>query len=399
MTNARLKAGWRKVKFGDIAENIAVRVSPASADTDVYVGLEHLEPETLHLRRWGHPSDVEGDKLRFCKGDVIFARRRAYQRKLALAEFDGICSAHAMVIRAKPKMILPEFLPFFLQSDMFMERAIEISVGSLSPTINWRVLREQEFHLSSIEEQEHIAEILWATDDAVERWLSVSECLEATKQIMLGRAFDEGAAVNGKWKLRKLKEVATVQTGIAKGRRYSDSEPLVELPYLRVANVKDGYLDLTEIKTLPILSSEMNRYLVKDGDVLLTEGGDFDKLGRGTVWRGEISRCLHQNHVFCVRPKNGVLLPDFLSYQAASSYGKTYFLKCAKKTSNLASINSTQVKDFPVLLPPLEEQQRMIRIVKALESELFQCNEHLGLLRSLLKSYLTSIGNGKDLHV
>jgi type I restriction enzyme, S subunit len=125
-----LKPGWKMVKFGDIAQNVADRVDPTDAKTDVYVGLEHLDPSTIHLRQWGHPSEVTGQKLAFKKGDVIFGRRRAYQRKLAVAEFDGICSAHAMVVRAKPKMIQPEFLPFFLHSDMFMDRAIEISVGS-----------------------------------------------------------------------------------------------------------------------------------------------------------------------------------------------------------------------------------------------------------------------------
>ncbi|MCB1860299.1 MAG: restriction endonuclease subunit S [Gammaproteobacteria bacterium] len=170
MSTQSLKPGWKMVKFGDIAQNVAVRVDPADAKTDVYVGLEHLDPSTIYLRQWGHPSDVTGQKLAFKKGDVIFGRRRAYQRKLAVAEFDGICSAHAMVVRAKPKMILPEFLPLFLQSDMFMERAIEISVGSLSPTINWKTLREQVFPLPPLDEQKRIAEILWAADEAVEQW-------------------------------------------------------------------------------------------------------------------------------------------------------------------------------------------------------------------------------------
>lgn len=170
MSTQSLKPGWKMVKFGDIAQNVAVRVDPADAKTDVYVGLEHLDPSTIHLRQWGHPSDVTGQKLAFKKGDVIFGRRRAYQRKLAVAEFDGICSAHAMVVRAKPKMILPEFLPFFLQSDMFMERAIEISVGSLSPTINWKTLQVQEFPLPPLDEQKRIAEILWTADEAVEKW-------------------------------------------------------------------------------------------------------------------------------------------------------------------------------------------------------------------------------------
>ncbi len=188
-----LSQGWQKVKFGDIAENVAVRVEPAEAQTDVYVGLEHLDPETLHLRKWGHPSDVTGQKLAFKKGDVIFGRRRAYQRKLAVAEFDGICSAHAMVVRAKPEMILPEFLPFFLQSDMFMERAIEISVGSLSPTINWKTLRVQKFPLPPIEEQKRIAELLWAADETVVRYSSVLRSLESLQSVAMADSFRQGS--------------------------------------------------------------------------------------------------------------------------------------------------------------------------------------------------------------
>ncbi len=162
-----------------------MRVDPAEAKTDIYVGLEHLDPESLHLKKWGHPSDVTGQKLVFKKGDVIFGRRRAYQRKLAVADFDGICSAHAMVVRAKPMMILPEFLPFFLQSDMFMERAIGISVGSLSPTINWRTLKVQEFPLPPIEEQKRIAEILWAVDEVLERWRVAKESVHSACQSSL----------------------------------------------------------------------------------------------------------------------------------------------------------------------------------------------------------------------
>nr|WP_242467248.1 restriction endonuclease subunit S [Ectothiorhodospira shaposhnikovii] len=130
-----------------------------------YVGLEHLDPDSLRIRRWGSPDDVEATKLVFKKGDIIFGRRRAYQRKLGVAEFDGICSAHAMVLRAKPDVVLPEFLPFFMQSDLFMNRAVEISVGSLSPTINWKTLVVQEFALPSLEEQRKAAEALELFDE------------------------------------------------------------------------------------------------------------------------------------------------------------------------------------------------------------------------------------------
>jgi type I restriction enzyme S subunit len=156
------------------------------------------------------------------------------------------------------------------------------------------------------------------------------------------------------WKKKPLLQVAIVQTGIAKGSRKL-KDP-VELPYLRVANVQDGFLDLSQIKTIQIEKAQIDRYQLKIGDVLLTEGGDFDKLGRGAVWQGEIDTCVHQNHIFVARPKSEIVLSEYLSLLTGSGYGKSYFLKCSKQSTNLASINSTQLKEFPVLLPPLQEQ-------------------------------------------
>jgi len=159
------RTGWKRVRFGDFVENIGERAEPKDAQEEIYVGLEHIDPQSLHLHRWGKGSDVTGTKLRFREGDIIFGRRRAYQRKLAVAEFDGICSAHAMVVRAKPDMVLPEFLPFLMMSDRFMNRAVEISVGSLSPTINWSTLKLEEFDLPPLDQQRRIAEVLWALDE------------------------------------------------------------------------------------------------------------------------------------------------------------------------------------------------------------------------------------------
>jgi hypothetical protein len=118
---------WKRLPFGEFAQSVNERVEPSQAGEAIYVGLEHLDSQDLHIRRWGKGSDVIGTKMCFRKGDLIFGRRRAYQRKLAVAEFDGICSAHAMVVRAKPEVMLPEFLPFLMMSDRFMNRAVEIS--------------------------------------------------------------------------------------------------------------------------------------------------------------------------------------------------------------------------------------------------------------------------------
>lgn len=156
---------WSVIRFDQMVECLSVRVEPSETSLDRYVGLEHLDPETLKISHWGVPSDVIGEKLHFWPGDIIFGKRRAYQKKLAVADFEGICSAHAMVLRARPEIVLTEFLPFFMQSDMFFERALSISVGSLSPTINWGTLAKQEFPLPPLDQQRRIAEILWAADE------------------------------------------------------------------------------------------------------------------------------------------------------------------------------------------------------------------------------------------
>jgi type I restriction enzyme S subunit len=149
-----LKPGWRRWRFEQMAQNVNERIDdPSQAGVEYYVGLEHLDSDSLKIRRWGVPNDVSATKLLFEPGDIIFGRRRAYQRKLGVAEFRGIASAHSLVLRAKPAVVLPEFLPFFMQSDLFMERALRISVGSLSPTINWKTLAKEEFALPPLEDQ------------------------------------------------------------------------------------------------------------------------------------------------------------------------------------------------------------------------------------------------------
>ncbi len=163
------KTGWKKYRFDEMVQNISERVEPSQTDLDVYVGLEHIDPDSLHIKRHGHPSDVEGTKLRFYKGDIIFGRRRAYQRKTALAMTDGICSAHAMVLRAKENVVDPMFLPFLFHSKSFIDMAITISVGGLSPTINWKDIAKQEFLLPPKPEQKRLADLLWAADEMIEK--------------------------------------------------------------------------------------------------------------------------------------------------------------------------------------------------------------------------------------
>ena len=183
------KTHWKKYRFDEMVQNIAERVEPRQTDLDVYVGLEHIDPDCLHLSRHGHPSDVEGTKLRFYKGDIIFGRRRAYQRETALATTDGICSAHAMVVRAKEDVVDPMFLPFLFHSKSFIDMAITISVGGLSPTINWKDIAKQEFLLPPKAEQKRLAELLWVADEVVEKEKRERKKLDVFRQSKLKDIF------------------------------------------------------------------------------------------------------------------------------------------------------------------------------------------------------------------
>lgn len=162
------RSKWEKFKFSDLFENVVEKVVPKNSGLEHYIGLEHLDSGSLHIKRFGDTSSLIGDKLKIYKGDIIFAKRNAYLKRASIAPFDAIASAHSLVLRPKEKNVLPEFIPFFLMSKKFWERAIEISVGSLSPTINWKSLAKQEFLLPPKDQQAKLAELLWAIDEVIE---------------------------------------------------------------------------------------------------------------------------------------------------------------------------------------------------------------------------------------
>ena len=156
------------------------------------------------------------------------------------------------------------------------------------------------------------------------------------------------------WEVTRLKFIAHVQTGVAKGKDNTGQETVL-VPYLRVANVQDGYLDLEDVSNIEIPADDLPRYRLRAGDVLMNEGGDFDKLGRGHVWDGSIDPCIHQNHVFAVRPFG--VSPQWLNLVTGSAYAQFYFMSRSKQSTNLASISSTNVMELPVVLPPMAEQE------------------------------------------
>ncbi len=267
MTEQTLKPGWKVWRFEQMAANVNVRIdNPSESGMTHYVGLEHLDPDSLRIQRWGSPSDVEAGKLMFKKGDIIFAKRRAYQRKLGVAEFDGICSAHAMVLRAKPEVVLPEFLPFFMQSDMFMDRAVEISVGSLSPTINWKTMAVQEFALPPMEEQQRITDAL----DSLELLIVGLESAAAELNLVERAAIQAIIGPENKWSITTVRSVVrSIEAGKSPKASSLPAEP-DEFGVLKVSAIGASRYCPEENKALIDTSDFLATAIVKEGDFLVT---------------------------------------------------------------------------------------------------------------------------------
>jgi len=297
----QLKPGWQIWRFDQMATNVNVRVdNPSESGMEHYVGLEHLDPDSLKIRRWGTPNDVEATKLMFKKGDIIFGRRRAYQRKLGVAEFDGICSAHAMVLRAKPDIVLPEFLPFFMQSDLFMNRAVEISVGSLSPTINWKTMAVQQFALPPKVEQQRILEGLKSSYDLVE---SFQDLIFACEQLWKSRTTDLFATGTRVEKVQLGDLVDYSSDGPfgskLKTEHYSDQGARV----IRLNNIDPLEFNNADSAFVPLeYFRELHGYEVKGGDVIIAGlGDDRIPMGRACIVPLEIGAAINKADCYCLR--------------------------------------------------------------------------------------------------
>lgn len=393
----RLPADWVATTLGDEVTSIVGGGTP-SKDVAEYWGGDIP---------WASVKDFSGSRLSRTQdyitqeaikasatnlipaGTLITPTRMALGR-VAVFDCDVAINQDLKAIFPKPSL-LRDFLFYWFQGNA--DRIEAAGTGSTVKGIRLEVLREFGLALPPLPEQQKIAAILTAVDDKLDVIARQIEATQTLKQGLMQTLFSRGVGIQdaADWPTVALHEVAEIRTGVAKGKR-GLKEP-VELPYLRVANVQDGHIDLTEVKVIEVEATHIERYALQPGDVLMTEGGDFDKLGRGDVWEGQISPCLHQNHVFAVRPDPSKLNSYYLAALAASYVGRQYFLSCAKRTTNLASINSSQLKAFPVLLPSLAQQELIAEIFDAANAKVASLkskqSHYQALKRGLMQKLLT----------
>lgn len=352
--------GWKTVPFGEFAQSVNERVEPRSAANEIYVGLDDLDSMDLQIRRWGRGSDVVGTKLRFQKGDVIFGRRRAYQRKLAVAEMNGICSAHALVVRARPTVVLPEFLPFLMMSDRFMNRAVDISVGSLSPTINWTTLKLEQFELPSLDQQRRIASVLWAANQANDGCRRVMQALNNWRQ-----SFIEQVCLEPAFDRRPLGEILEA---IEPGRSLlgiNQTKASQEYGVLKVSAVGPRGFDPSEHKKLVDQGAFLSRFSVRAGDFLITRCNTRELVGRVCIVAES-----HPTLMLCDKTIRLVFSKDMAdaSYMHAVLGSRELRAQIEMRaTGSGGAMKNISQADIRGLLVPIPSRARQAELARALE--------------------------------
>lgn len=352
------KAGWSRVRFDQIATSVSERAEPGPDDNEMYVGLEHLESGSLRVRKWGAEVALIGTKLRMWEGDILFARRNAYLKRVALAPHDGLFSAHGLVIRPKEGMVLPDFLPYFMQSDLFMERAIGISVGSLSPTINWKDLAEQVFLLPPLQEQARLLEPLVAAGRVRDELSIVAESAATAMRSLCKKLFVEPRKSIAR---TRIGDIATVRSGTTPSRKNPDFWG-GNVPWLPTGKVNDRYIYAADECITDLALRNCSLRMIPAGSTLVAMIGEGTTRGKSAILK--IDATTNQNFA-AVSPGESVV-PEFLFYQLESCYEP---LRHWSHGTNQHALNAKLVSDFPIWVPSLEEQREIVVEVAALERQ------------------------------
>ena len=351
---------------------------------------------------------VEGASLAVCPNDILFGKLRPYLAKCAIAEKSGCCSTELIVMR--PHSIEGRFLKYVMLTPQFIDMVNMSTYGAKMPRANWDFIGNALLAMPSRDEQAAIASYLDTQcakiDEIIAQAKASMEDYKQWKASIIYEAVTKGLNPNvemkdsgiewvgnvpAHWRVTKIKNFVSLRSGITLGKQYPPDAQLVSRPYLRVANVKAEHVDLQDVATIMVTIEEAEKYALKPGELLMTEGGDRDKLGRGTIWHGEIPGCLHQNHVFAVQVDEKYMLTKFLDYLTASPVGREYFDLTAKKTTNLASTNATTILQFSVPIPPLTEQEKIITILDRNTATINEVIAEKETLVSDLESYKKSL--------
>jgi len=341
-------------RFDQIVINITEKKKPVEEDKYTYIGLEHLDSQNLKVSRWGSDIAPKGEKLVMKKGDVLFGKRRAYQKKVAIAPFDGIFSAHGMVLRPNEEIIDKNFFPLFISSDYFLDAAIKISVGSLSPTINWRDLKELKFQLPDLDKQKKLADMLWSINRTLLRY---KELLNKTDELVKSQFIEMFGSIDsvGTFPRKQWDEVLQ----IINGRDYKDiADPNGQYPVYGSGGLMGRTTD----------------YLCPENTIVVGRKGTIDKpfIVYEKFWNVDTA--------FGVVPEQGILHYLYLFW-----YCKQLDFKKLNKASTLPSTTKDDLLKLWINIPPYDRQKQFADFVRQSDKSKFELEQTLSELNATYK--------------
>jgi len=406
----QLASSWQKVRFDQICKNISNRIDdPKQANTNYYVGLEHLDSEEPKILRHGSPQDVSKTKLLFKPGHILFGKRNWYLRRLAVAQREGICSAHMLVLEPIEGKITKEFLPLLMFSDEFYEKALMVSAGSMSPTIKWKDIAKLEFLIPPIPEQETTLSLTHQIDDAIAK---TQDLLEKTKIYFISSLktlvtrgightkFKKVKWIYGKtidvpieWEIRKFDDLFEFLITGTNSR--SDLKNNGDIQYIHYGDIHKKwnyildcnseeipYIDKTKVEKLPLL---------KDGDLIIVDASeDYEGSGTSILLKNVNNKKIVSGlHTIALHSYDENISLDFKVYLTSIPSVKSQIIRYVTGIS-VYGLSKNNLKKIMIPLPPLPEQKQITSILSNIQEQISQQQSHISNLKTMRKSILNS---------
>lgn len=343
------------------------------------------------------------------RDDIFMVKSGNTTGAVAIVDTDEVFNIWSplALIRSNKKIVIPRYVYYSILAEFF-QISVQLSWSQgTQPNIGMGVIENLHLTYPTLIVQKKIVSFLdhetTKIDNLIEKQQQLIELLKEKRQAVISHAVTKGlnpdapmkdsgvewlGEVPEHWIVRRLKHTSNLQSGIPKGKDLTGKKH-ISVPMLRVANVQDGYLNLEEVHLMKIEPEQLERYALRNGDVLMNEGGDNDKLGRGAVWKGQINDCIHQNHVFAIRPF--FIEPEWLDMITRASYAKYHFYCVAKQSTNLASISSTNIKETPLTIPPKLERAKILDHLNKKLEKLDRIEENCFSLVKLLQERRTAL--------
>ena len=395
------KSSWKLVKFGDVVfEPKAVVKNLQDEGVQHVVGLEHIDTEDIHLKRFASIEESTTFTKKFAKDDVLFGRRRAYLKKAAQAPFGGICSGDITVFRAKNDL-LPALLPFVVNNAKFFDYAIKHSAGGLSPRVKFKDLANYSFLLPPKDQQAQLAELLWAMDEVIEREREVLDRFKEIKNITSNKLLSEGLGhgdfimssigrIPKNWKVTKFQSIIHIMKSGLSRRIVSED---IGIPVIISGNIQEGRLDSKDLKYWyrnDPQGANTDNYILDEGDILLCFINSLSQIGKVCIFKNLEREAIYTTNLFRIVP-NKEVDNRYLYYVLSSNKIQQKILQITKPAVNQASFTKEDFLRIKIAIPPSDEQQDIVKIFEQIEYNIDSVQDKITASKALQKSLINQI--------